>query len=157
MNAPQFTLAGLLSVITLICVCLGLFVASPGLGIFSAIAVLPALIRTVLLARRRKRIGFPISTTDKHEAFFGSLGVVITSLVMLSIVAAATFFFVCARTFKIGEHQRNDPHQDRDVWVILLIGGAFTVGVVTIIVRWVRKRWRRDTKDYSEYRRKNEP
>jgi hypothetical protein len=157
MSAPQFTLGGLLSVITLICVCLGLFIASPGLGIFAAIAVLPALIRTVLLARRRERIGYPISTTDKYEAFLGSLGVVITSLVMLSIVAAATFFFVCLRTFNIGPHQRNDPNQDRDVWIILLIGGAFTIGVLTVIIRWVRKRWRRDTKDDSQYQQNNEP
>lgn len=153
MPAPQWSLGGLLLVVTLIAVCLGLFVNSPGLGILATIAALPALIRTVLLAQQREQLGRPLTTVDKWTAFLGSIGVAMASLTILAVVAAGTFFFVCLRSFNFGSN-RHDPNEDRDVLAIILIGSGFTIGAITIIVRWIHKRWRRDTREDFDYRRK---
>src|SRR5437870_10255314 len=57
-NSPlQFSIASLLLVTTLVAVCLGVFLQSPGLGIFLSVMTLPAVIRTIIDVAQRKRGG----------------------------------------------------------------------------------------------------
>ena len=89
--APQFGLASMMLTVTLICVCLGVGSIAPGLGIFFAIIVTPAFIRTAIGAARRKVEGRPMDVGQKILAFGGSVGVV----TVIGVAAAITFFATC--------------------------------------------------------------
>lgn len=88
----QFSIATLLLVTTLIAVCLALFRVSPLLGVLSLVLILPALLRTTLLALREQRFGGRMTGAEKVAVFFGSLVVVLMCLI--ATLAAATVVFL---------------------------------------------------------------
>ncbi len=91
----SFTLATIFLVMTLIAVCMGVVVMSPGLGIVLAILSLPAFVRTGLRVQRRVALGKSVTTGQKIGWFLGSLAAAVVVAVVVVTVAAVGMFFVC--------------------------------------------------------------
>ena len=87
----QFSLATMFLLMTLIAVCLGVFVLAPGLGILLAIVSLPALARTVMVAGRRRQAGRRMTFADKLSAFLASLVLAIATAVSVGVA----FYVMC--------------------------------------------------------------
>ena len=89
--AHQFSLATLMLVMTFVSVLVGVFTFSVGIGLAILFLAGPALVRTCVVAARRKVRGKRLTPAGKIGVFFASLGIVVT------IVAAtiAAFFAVC--------------------------------------------------------------
>ena len=87
----QFSLESLLMVITLAAVCLGAFVATPGLGVLALIVAAPALLRTVYEGHQARQRGKQLTLTDKLLSFAASAGITVAAL----SAAAAAFFTAC--------------------------------------------------------------
>ena len=87
----QFSLESLLMVITLAAVCLGAFVATPGLGVLALIVAAPALIRTVYEGHQARQSGKSLTMLEKVLAFSASAGIALAALV----AAAGAFFAAC--------------------------------------------------------------
>lgn len=88
----SFSLGSLMTAMTLICVCLGLFGIAPGLGIGFASVVMPAFIRTARGAARRRVEGQPMDISEKMVTFGGSVGVV----TVIGVAAGVTFCATCS-------------------------------------------------------------
>jgi hypothetical protein len=87
----QFSLESLLMVITLAAVCLGAFVATPGLGVLALIVAAPALLRTVVEGHQSRQRGHALTLSEKLVAFAASTGIALAAL----SAAAAAFFTAC--------------------------------------------------------------
>ena len=87
----QFSLESLLMVITLAAVCLGAFVATPGLGVLALIVAAPALLRTVYEGHQARQLGKSLTLTEKLLAFAASAGIALAALA----AAAGAFFVAC--------------------------------------------------------------
>ena len=87
----QFSLESLLLVVTLAAVCLGAFVATPGLGILALIVAAPALLRTFYEGHQARQRGKALTLPEKLMAFAASAGVTLAAL----SAAAAAFFTAC--------------------------------------------------------------
>jgi hypothetical protein len=87
----QFSLESLLLVITLVAVCLGAFVATPGLGVLALIVAAPALLRTFYEGRQARQRGKSFTLAEKLAAFAASAGIALAAL----SAAAAAFFAAC--------------------------------------------------------------
>ena len=140
----QFSIATLLLVTTLIGVCLGLFRFSPVLGVLSLALIVPAVIRTTLLARREKFFGGKLSAAEKVAVFLGSVIVAFLCLAA-TVIAGGVACTVCvlgggAVSLAIGGN--NVPATDGVVvlagmlgFVATLLAGAYT-GWKTFLVTW---------------------
>jgi len=64
---------------------------NPGLGIAMAILTVPAMLRTVLVAFRRREGGQPMSVGSKAGIFILTLAMTVSVIV----AASAAFFFTC--------------------------------------------------------------
>lgn len=87
----QFSLESMLMVVTLAAVCLGAFVAAPGLGVLALIVAAPALLRTVYEGHQARRVGKSLTMMEKVLAFSASAGIALAALV----AAAGAFFTAC--------------------------------------------------------------
>ncbi|HEX5106338.1 MAG TPA: hypothetical protein VFV87_21105, partial [Pirellulaceae bacterium] len=87
----QFSLESLLLVITLAAVCLGAFVATPGLGVLALIVAAPALLRTVYEGHQARRRGKAMDVSEKLLSFMASAGIALAALT----AAAGAFFAAC--------------------------------------------------------------
>lgn len=87
----QFSLESLLMVITLAAVCLGAFVATPGLGVLALIVAAPALLRTVYEGQQARRRGKQFTLSEKLLSFAASTGIALAAL----SAAMAAFFTAC--------------------------------------------------------------
>ncbi|TWT93815.1 hypothetical protein Pla52n_56430 [Stieleria varia] len=91
-DSGQSTFPSIVLIVGLVVVLLALGTAAPGLAIMLAIVVAPALIRTAVVANRKRNAGEEISTMQKSGLFFASLAGVITACV----AACAAFFIACS-------------------------------------------------------------
>ena len=98
MRAGQFSLATLMLIMTLVAVCLGVGMLAPGLGIFLALIVTPALIRTVISGADTKSAGYRFTMVDKIETFVVSLFVAV-GVATAACVASMT---ACTATALLG-------------------------------------------------------
>ena len=85
----QYGISSLLLVITFAAVLCSLTKMSPGLGIAAAVLTVPAMLRTVLVAFRRRESGDPMSASAKAGIFMLTLAMTVSV-----IVAAGVAFFV---------------------------------------------------------------
>jgi len=90
-GSQTFALSSLFLFITLISVCLGVFVAVPGLGILLAILTVPALVRASVLASRDRAQSGGENVGNKVAYFLSSLGVVF----LIALAGVASFFAAC--------------------------------------------------------------
>ena len=93
--AYQFGISTLLLAMTLLAVLLGVFAMSPGVGLAITFLATPPLIRTCIVATKRKTRGQRMSPLAKLGVFGSTLGIVIV------VVAASigAFIAVCFTLF----------------------------------------------------------
>ena len=128
-----FSIASILLVTTLSAVFFGVLMIAPGLAILLAILCVPAMVRTGMVVQRRGQLGKPVPIERKVLWFLGSL--MVTTIVATVVIVASVGTF-CAVCLSAGTEQA--------VPVALLVAGAVTLGVLTICIRWIRRRWRSD-------------
>jgi hypothetical protein len=128
-----FSIASILLITTLCAVFFGVLMIAPGLAILLAILSVPAMVRTGMVVQQRGRLGKPVPTERKVLWFLGSL--MVTTIVSAVVIVASVGTF-CAVCLSAGT--------DEAIPVALLFAGAVTIGVVTICVRWIRRRWQSD-------------
>ena len=89
--AYQFGISTMLLAMTLLAVLLGVFAMSPGIGLAITFLTTPAVVRTCIVAAKRKTRGQTMSPLAKLGVFGSTLGIVIV------VVAASigAFFAVC--------------------------------------------------------------
>jgi hypothetical protein len=142
--ARSFTLASIFLATTLIAVCLGVIVAAPGLGIVLAIFCLPAFVRTGLVVQRRAALGKTVSTAEKIGWFMGSAATTVVVAVVVAVAAVGTFCAVCVGAAEAGAMGTTG---EGTFWVViasLIVAAAVAVPASILMVRWIRRRWRRD-------------
>jgi hypothetical protein len=143
-NPSSFGIASLLLTMTLIAVGLAIFIAAPGLGISMAILALPAFIRTLLVVRKRKILGRPVSTEAKVGLYLGSFGVTLVVTVVTIFASALTFCMSC-----LGGIAVTNGGSGGSETLVMLIAFGFTLAVAGVLMwafsLWIISRWRRDT------------
>jgi len=93
--AYQFGISTMLLMMTMLAVLMGVFALSPGVGLAITFLATPPLIRTCIVAAKRKTRGQRMSPLAKLGIFGSTLGIVIV------VVAASigAFFAVCLTFF----------------------------------------------------------
>jgi hypothetical protein len=133
----QFSLASLFLLMTLAGIAAALFALYPGIGILFSLLATPPVIRTILVVKRRKRLGLGVQSDEKVAYFLKSFVVTAITFVVLLIVATVTFFTICV---SIGT-----PSSLYVAGVGALIATGGTFGLFWL---WIRLRWKRDTRRF---------
>jgi hypothetical protein len=141
----QFSLESLLMVITLAAVCLGAFVATPGLGVLALIVAAPALLRTVYEGHQARQLGKSLTLTEKLLSFAASAGIALAAL-----AAAAGAFFaactasvlaVCATASATGNQSWGGAEQTIFTICAIICGAASLAGFISIFwLTWPKRR-----------------
>ena len=134
-----FRLSSLMLTVTLIAVCLGIWQLSSGLGIFFAIIVAPAFVRTAITAVRQRRLGEPMEIEDKIITFVASIGVVVSVAVASGIAFLVTCWTACAGVVAVSES--TGIRTGAGIWASILAG---TVAALIVAVLLFRATWPRD-------------
>lgn len=137
--AAGFDLSGPVLVIALVILCVGIGFEEPGLGIGLAVALTPALIRTLHISSEKRRRGAPLTALELAATGFGSLLVVVT----VGVAAAATFYGVCWAGF-VGGALASSPFfkNYEPIGYGLVAGGiAGTTAGVCVAVILIRRLW----------------
>jgi len=137
---PEFSysLSTLLLITTLVAVAFGLLSVAPGLGIIVCILLVPVLVRTAMVVRRREAAGRPVSVGQKFGMILGSLVVAHVILAVVIVSAVGTFCAVC-----LGIAGTRGP-DDAVIWFAILAAAFATILLLVLMFRWVRARYRRD-------------
>jgi hypothetical protein len=124
-SSAQFSLASLFLVMTLVAVCLGVFMLAPGLGILLAVVATPALVRTTITTSYYKQAGAPLTTAWKIKAF-------LVSLFIMLAVGVATFvaFQVVCWTGALLTQGRNS-------WPNVIVGCFVGLLVAVPVMIWL--------------------
>jgi hypothetical protein len=143
-SQQTFGLSTLFLFITVIAVCLGVFVAAPGLGILLAVIAVPAFIRTSVAASVEElAAGQPVNVAQKMSLFLGSLGIVL----LIGLAGFGAFFAACwtsCAALAVTGALRGGLF---DSGLGLLLINLFAGGIALAIVVWlIRKTWPRHTR-----------
>ncbi|MCA9190519.1 MAG: hypothetical protein KDB03_02105 [Planctomycetales bacterium] len=130
--AKTFSIESLLLTMTLVAVCLGVFMAAPGLGVLLIVFSVPAWIRTVDIRIRKKASGKTMSPMDKVLAFVASLALT----VLILAACAVTFFVVCLGVLPLTIPWSSDG--EFFFWTITG-GSSLVVGILLTYLLWRRK------------------
>jgi hypothetical protein len=136
---PTFGLSTLFLVITVVAVCLGAFVAAPGLGILLAVIAVPAFVRTsAATSAQEQSAGRPVDVPDKVGLFLGSIGVVL----LIGLAGFGAFFAACwasCAALSVTGAFRGGGGDAALVWINLFAGGI----ALALVVWLLRKTWPR--------------
>ncbi len=136
----SFSLATLFLIITLASVCMGLLVAVRGLGILACIIMVPVFFRTVRVVRRQEAMGQSVSPSQKVLMFSTSFAVTSVLVIVVCVSAFCSFCGVCLTIFGAGAGDG-----DTFAWGIgMCFGAALGFTLMVQIIRWRRRRYRRD-------------
>jgi hypothetical protein len=143
-SQQTFGLSTLFLVITVIAVCLGVFVAAPGLGILLAVIAVPAFVRTSAATSAQERAaGRPVDVPDKVGLFLGSVGVIL----LIGLAGFGAFFAACwasCAALSVTGAFRGGGGNAALVWINLFAGGIALAFVVWLIRKtWPRRHRRR--------------
>lgn len=145
--APErfsFSLSTLLLLVTLASVCFGLLVVAPGLGVPMCVLLVPVLVRTAMVVRRREAVGRPVSRAEKISLVVSSLGVASVLAVVVSAAAFAGFCGVCLLIVSADNHYGGSGAL---VWgLVMCCAAAAAVGATIGVIKWIRQRYRRDVR-----------
>ncbi|HWB11373.1 MAG TPA: hypothetical protein VG826_19240 [Pirellulales bacterium] len=128
-TAATFSLSSLFLVMTLAAVSAGAFAAAPGLGIFFVVIAAPALIRTIVIGSRRKRLGVATSRGEKIFNFLQSIGVMILILVCIVVALGVALFAACTGALAGGVVSESIGKSTDAA----MIGGAAAGGLIALV------------------------
>jgi hypothetical protein len=131
-SQSTFGLSTLFLVITVIAVCLGVFVAAPGLGILLAVIAVPAFVRTsAATSAQEQSAGRPVDVPDKVGLFLGSIGI----MLLIGLAGFGAFFAACwascAALSVTGAFRRGGGNSG------LLLVNLFAGGIALALVGWL--------------------
>jgi hypothetical protein len=135
----QFTLSGILTLISLICICLSVYVESPGWGVAVALVSLPALFKTAEIASKRREMNRPLNFGTKALLFVGS-SVFFASIGSLFVVATAGTFFTLCGVLASGVMGGGVPGELIGLFLALLLGLGVVVGIAVQIRPYLKYR-----------------
>jgi len=143
--APErfsFSLSTLLLLMTLASVCMGLLVVAPGLGVPMCVLLVPVLVRTMMVVRRREAVGLAVSRIEKISLMASSFGVATVLAVVVSAAAFAGFCGVCLLMVS-PDNKYGGP--GILAWGVGMCAvAAFAVWLTIRVMKWIRRRYRRD-------------
>jgi hypothetical protein len=119
----------LLLVITLIAVCLGLFMALPGLGIIAAIVAAPALIHVLVAREREQAVGTPTALGDKLLTFATSTAAALAALTLGGAAFGVAILLSCIVEARVLAPRM--PAGSQNLVAFSLIGFSALVGLAT--------------------------
>jgi hypothetical protein len=134
----SFSISTLLLITTLIAILSALVAEHPGLGIPVCVLMLPVLVRTAMVVRRRERAGLQVSAGEKAKlalvSFVVSFALSIVVLAVLGIAAIVTLFAVCVSGGK------GNPFP-----VAIVIALVILIPTCAALAHWIRARYEQDT------------
>jgi MFS-type transporter involved in bile tolerance (Atg22 family) len=137
----SFSLNSLMMLVTLAAVCFGLLAAAPGLGVFVCVILLPVMIRTALVVRRREAAGLDVSPGTKVGLFFGSFAAASVIAVVVAGAAFGSFCLSCLGAFAV----TNGRSESLALTIAFVVAGAVTLLISIPMAKWVKRRYRRDS------------
>ncbi|HEY2412447.1 MAG TPA: hypothetical protein VGI40_09405 [Pirellulaceae bacterium] len=129
----QFSLATLFLIMTLVAVAMGALMIAPGLGTFFIVLAVPALIRTVIVGRRRQELGEKPTIGSKILDFIASAAIIW----VISIAATIAFGVVCT-TAGLVSFTLFD-FQDNPGFIIAVGAGLAAAAVVATWLLWITR------------------
>jgi hypothetical protein len=139
----SFSLSTLLLLTTLCAAVLGLAVAAPGLGVFAGLFLMPALVRTLMVVRRREALGERVSAGQKAALTMTSFVVASTFAWAVAAALFCCFCGVCLLAF--GAADAGGGVALMGLFVAML-GIAMAAIVLRRFIPWIRRRYRRDAR-----------
>jgi hypothetical protein len=147
----SYSLETLMLVMTLVAVAMGAIVLFPGVGIILAIMLLPAFVRTSKVIQRRAEQGRTVGLWPRVALFFGSFTTSLVIIVVVSVASVGTFCGLCLGFYAVAEGGgllRGSSGEGLMILAMVVSGIAAlvaTIAAVYYIVKWIRRRWQRDT------------
>src|SRR5262245_25464974 len=136
----QFSLASLFLIMTLAAVGIGAFLVAPGIGVLFAVLSVPALVRTIVAAKQRRRAGAPLTTGEKTGVFVMSFFI----MVAIGIAASVAFGVACAGGALLGLGiSGNDPSP------AILLGLGFGLVAAIPLAIWMLRATRPSKVDFA--------
>ena len=106
------------------------------------VLLVPVLVRTAMVVRRRDAAGLPVSRAEKISLVISSFGVATVLAVVVSAAAFAGFCGACLLMFSTGGRGDN---AGLFAWGVGMCAvAAFAVWLTVLMVKWIRHRYRRD-------------
>jgi hypothetical protein len=139
----SFSLSTLMLLTTLCAAVLGLAAAAPGLGVFAGLFLMPALVRTLLVVRRREALGERVSAGQK--AALTATSFVVASTFAWAVAAALFCCFCGVCLLVIGAADTQGSLAITGL-VVTTLGIALAAVVIRRLLPWIRRRYRRDAR-----------
>ena len=129
--------------VTLSAVLMGVFSMAPGVGAVLFILSAPALVRTCLVTRARRRKGRDVSAAEKTKMYLGSVAVGLVITAVLAVTAFGTFFAVC-----LAQDELLSVRRGQGIIVTSVVAALIAAALVCWpLALWVRRRWRKAVAD----------
>ncbi len=142
-----FGLSSLFLTTAFVAVAAALVAALPGFGIGIAILLAPPLVRTWLVVGRKRQLGQQVGAGQKILLYFGSVA---TTFIITSVVTVASVGTFCGTCLGLAGLSGGS---DSSSFIngLIVASGLLTLTVVCLLLwafsKWIRARWRRDTRD----------
>jgi len=138
----SFSLSTLLLLMTLAAVCFGLLAEAPGLGVPLCVLLVPVLVRTAKVVRRREAAGVTVSRAEKIGLMATSLGV---ATVVAVVVAVAAFCSFCGVCLLLVSADNSYGGAGTFLWGLGICAVAgLSIWLLKVLDKWIRRRYRRD-------------
>ncbi|WP_435007819.1 hypothetical protein P12x_005084 [Tundrisphaera lichenicola] len=158
-KAPTIGIGTAMIPIAMVAVCLGAILASPILGVFASLGILPASIRTANVSARRRAQGFPLGVIEKFATFVMTIGaaylVAFASLAAYLVAFASLFTFVVT-CFPIGILSLGGGPRNQAMGVYLGVGAGLIVAIFVgislsrLLLRTYHRESRSERSHYSD-------
>lgn len=141
----SFGLSSLMIATATIAILSALMLASPGLGIAASLLLVVPLVRTRLVVHRRALQGETIGLGERTLLFIGSAWTTLVIVVVVGVASVGTFCATC-----LGLYGAMGEAGSAAVNGMVIASGLLTLTVVSLLLwgfsKWIRARWRRDTR-----------
>ncbi|TWT77557.1 hypothetical protein Pla123a_22180 [Posidoniimonas polymericola] len=136
----RFSILDLLGLTALVALNFGAWAYEPGAGVLVTIVSVPVAVRSLLVFKRRAKLGLPTSSAQKAAYIGGSLLTAVGVYLLLAIGLFGTLFVGCFALIAANGPQGGSTA----LWLTALAIGM-PIGALWIAIGVVRRRWRRDT------------
>ncbi|MCC6491730.1 MAG: hypothetical protein IT424_01775 [Pirellulales bacterium] len=149
--AYSFSISTMLIITTLVAVCSGLLASYPGLGVLVSILLVPVLVRTAKVVRRREAAGAQVPVGQKIALGATSFA---ATIVIATVVGFATFCCFCATCAAIFGLGSNEP-EFLGIALAASLLAAVSILLSVLLFRWSRRRYLRDIETPAETENRN--
>jgi hypothetical protein len=140
-QGPASRVAAIVVGILVLLIGTGLALAAPGLFLVLALIATPILIRSVVVTRRARREGRPMTGEERVSAFFATLGAVILVGIATIVAFFVTCFAVCLGMLAVSEGGGRRGVEEWILPVSVIAGLVPGILVLVWLTRVIRRRW----------------